>query len=796
MKKIAKFIVDKKNYIFILFLALIVYCVWGMTQTEIEYSIESYLPNDTDTKQAIDVMDEEFITYGSATFMVRNISFDEAKALHDEIEALDGVKSFEFKNTPDYYKESCALFNITFEGTEDDEQSVEAYNATLKILDGRDLLISSSLVDNYAEELQQDINFVLVLAVLVIVAVLAFTSKSLGEIPVFLLTFGVAALLNMGTNYWFGSISFISNSVCVILQLALAIDYAIILCHRFAEEKKNYPAAREAMSAALAKAIPEIGSSSLTTISGLLALATMSLGLGADLGFVLAKSIICSMLSVFLFMPCVTLLFNKAIDKTTHKNLVPRITAVGKFDVKLRFVLPAVFFAAAIVCGYFSFKTDYVYSSNSIDTDRPSQTQIAKRETDKIFGHTNQMAILVPYGDYELEKRVIDIVSAHEEVSDALGVSNVEITANGQTHTLTEQINYRQFALLLGTGDDTASKIYAAYAFFSGGEDENGIEELAVFEANKDIYTASLLQLCDCAFKHDEFISAVLSDSPDLLDSYEDIREQIRDAEDQLIGKNYTRTVYNIDCETESAQAFALIEALQKEVKSVCPGAIFAGDTMSSYDLDKSFSVDNLKVSILTAVFVFIILMFTFKSWGLPIPLTLTIQGAIFINFSYYAATATNLFFFVYLIVSAIQMGATIDYAIVFTNRYQELRKQTDKKTAAVEALNSSFPTIVTSGTILAVASLLIGVVVSDPLISTLGLCLCRGVIISILSVMVVLPALLVTFDKPLAKTAFKSAKSNPTDREKRESKLKKKMTRIIELIKENDDENSDKSSG
>ena len=158
------------------------------------------------------------------------------------------------------------------------------------------------LVDNYADELQSEINFVLILAVVVIVAVLAFTSKSLGEIPVFLLTFGVAALLNMGTNFLFGTISFISNSVCVILQLALAIDYAIILCHRFAEEKANFSTPHEAMAAALAKAIPEIGSSSLTTISGLLALATMSLRLGADLGFVLAKSIICSMVSVFLFL--------------------------------------------------------------------------------------------------------------------------------------------------------------------------------------------------------------------------------------------------------------------------------------------------------------------------------------------------------------------------------------------------------------------------------------------------------------------------------------------------------------
>ncbi|MDE6598264.1 MAG: MMPL family transporter [Clostridia bacterium] len=763
MKKLAGFIVDKKNYIFILFIALIAFCIWGMGQVKIEYSITAYLPSDTDTKKALDIMDDEFVTFGTATVMVRNISFDDALELHDEIENLEGVKSFEFHNTEDYYSQSCALFNITFEGDDSDTKSVEAYNKTLQILDGRDLLISSSLIDTYADDLQHDVNFVLILAIIIIVAVLAFTSKSFGEIPVFILTFGVAALLNMGTNFFLGTISFISNSVCVILQLALAIDYAIILSHRFSEEKANGLSPKEAMISALAKAIPEIGSSSLTTIAGLLALTTMALGLGADLGIVLAKSIVCSMATVFLFMPCIMLLFSKAIDKTSHKSFVPRITFIGKLDVKLRYVIPAVFLVAAIVCGYFSFQTQYVYSAGSIDTSRPSATQIAKRETEEIFGYTNQLAILVPKGDYNLEKKVIDTVYAHEEVSDAVGISNVEISANGQTHYLTDGLNYRQFALLLGTDDDTSESIYRAYAYFSQSDSNDGLSELALFEANKDVYRASILDLCDCAFSHDDFISALLNDDEDLLDTYENLRDTIRDAEDQLIGTNYTRLVFNLDCDVESSQTFALIKTLQKEVKAFCPQAIFAGDTMSSYDLDRSFSTDNIKVSLLTVLFVFVILMFTFRSWGIPIPLAATIQGAIFINFSLFAFTGTNVFFFVYLIVSAIQMGATIDYAIVITNRYQTLKQETDKKTAIIEALNHSFPTILTSGSILAIAGFLIGGIVGDPLIATLGTCLGRGVLISIACVLLVLPALLLTFDKWLDKTKFKPRVKKPS---------------------------------
>lgn len=735
------------------------YCIWGMGQVKIEYDITSYLPSNTDTKQALDIMEEEFVTFGTTKIMLRNISFEDALVLHDEIEQLDGVKSFDFHNTEDYYKQSCALFNITFDGDADDELSVAAYNKTLEILDGYDLLVSASLTDTYAEELQHDVNFVLILAIVIIIAVLAFTTKSFGEIPVFILTFGVAALLNMGTNYWLGTISFISNSVCVILQLALAIDYAIILCHRFSEEKANGLSPKEAMAAALAKAIPEIAGSSLTTIAGLLALTTMALGLGADLGIVLAKSIICSMITVFLFMPCITLYFSKAIDKTAHKSFVPKISAVGKFDVKLRYVIPAVFLVTVIVCGYFSFQTEYVYSTGSIDTSRPSATQIAQRETEAVFGYSNQLAVLVPKGDYNLEKRVIDTVSTHEEVKEAIGISNVEITANGTTHYLTDRLNYRQFALLLGTDDSTAASIYRAYAYFSQSDSQDGVSEVALFEANKDIYTASILDICDCAFGHDDFISAFLNGNDDLLDTYETLRDTINDAEAQLIGTNYTRVLFILDSDIESKQTFAMIENMREEVKAFCPQAIFAGDSMSSYDLDKSFSTDNLKVSILTVLFVFVILMFTFRSWGTPIPLTATIQGAIFINFSISAFAGTNLFFFVYLIVSAIQMGATIDYAIVITNRYQELKQTTDKKTAVIESLNQSFPTILTSGSILAIAGFLIGGVVGDPLIATLGSCLGRGVLISIASVMLVLPALLMIFDKWLDKTKFKPRK-------------------------------------
>jgi len=773
MKKIASFIIDRSKFIFILFLVLIAYSLWGMTQVNIEYDVAMYLPQETDTRQALTIMEEEFTTYGTSTMMLKNISFQEADELHEKIEALDGVKELKFENTPDYYKDSCALFKITFEGDDEDAQSVAAYNQVIEMLDGKELYVSSSLVDNYADELQRQINFVLLVVVGIIIAVLLFTSESAAVVPVFMLTFGVAALLNMGTNYWFGTISFISNSVCAILQLALAIDYAIILYHRFAEEKvKHNGDTREALKAALAKAIVEISSSSLTTIAGLLALATMSLRLGADLGFVLAKSIVCSMLTVFLFMPSMLLLFSRPIktkrgvtfnliDKTTHKDLVPKIPFVGKFAVKFRYPILVVFVALTAVCAFLSTQIMYVYSNNTIDTSKPSETQVAINETQNVFGYSNQFVILMPGKDYDRQKEVLDVVGEYPMVKEALGIPNTEVNMNGYSYYLTEKLTYKQFSELLAIDDTLGDKVFTAYTLLSQDTMDDSLRETALYEANKNIYKVSLLELFDCAFANDDFIAAYLDNDEETMDAYSEIRDTIQDAEKQLIGKNYCRLLFEIDGAEESEATFAFIEELLHDIKTQYPETIFAGSSMSAYDLGQSFSTDNTKVSLFSIIAVFVILMFTFKSFGLPVPLVFAIQGSIFINFSYYALAHINVYFFVYLIVSAIQMGATIDYAIVISSRFEELKKTVDKKTAIVESVSGAFPTIITSGLIMAFSGFLIGALVTDPLISTLGLCLGRGVIVSILSVMVALPALLYIFEKPISRTKFKERERN-----------------------------------
>lgn len=751
MKKFASWIVRFRKYILMVFIALAGYSIWGWTQTKVEYELSNYLPETTDTYRALDIMDDQFYTFGSTYVMVKNVSYEEAEDLSDQIADIDGVKSTEFHNTEDYYKDSCAKIHVTFEGSDDsdDPETLAAFRAMKDVLGDHEYYMTTDYDDNYVETLTTSINLVLILAVVIIIIVLLITSESFMEVPVFLLTFGMAALLNMGTNYWFGTISFVSNSVAVILQLALSIDYAIILANRYQEEKAKNPDSIEAMTEALSKAITEISGSSLTTISGLIALCTMSYRLGADLGLVLSKSILFSMFTVFFFMPALLIAFDKPITKTMHKSLVPKVSGIGKFAKHTRYVTPIVFLAFCGYCFYCNTQIDYCYDQDSIDSSHVSASQKANQEIESVFGSENQFAIVMPGNDHDMQADILEMVEEEPGTSKVQGLANTEITSNDVTYTLTQKVNYKEFARFLGVSNSVSDQLYRSYAYLSKDESRASTEEVAVYELDKIDYRVSLLDICDLAFEHDDTIQAALSHrDDDALDEYNDVKEQIQDAEKQLVGTEWSRIVFNIDTGRETDETFALISDLETKIKSKYPDVIFAGNSMADYDTHASFSTDNLKVSLFTLLFIFIILIFTFNNWFLPIPLCLAIEGAIFINFSFPVWTGTNMFFIVYLIVSSIQMGATIDYAIVTTNRYMDLRKKMEKTDAMTQAINEAFPTIVTSGSIMIFAALLIGILVEDPLISSLGYALCRGVVISILSALFVLPSMLLDCDK------------------------------------------------
>ena len=317
MEKIASVIVDKRNILFLAFLAAAIFCAFSRNWVQVNDSLTDYLPENTETRQGLELMEREFVTFGTAEIMVQNITYEQAQALCEKIEQTQGVKSVEFDDSRDHYAAASALFSVTFDGEENDQVSIDALAEVREKLADYDLYVSSTVGNPLKAVINSEMLVVDIIAVVIIILVLLLTSKTYAEIPVLLITFGAAAILNMGTNYLMGEISFVTNSIAIVLQLALAIDYAIILCHRYMEEHENKPA-REAAIIALSKAIPEISASSLTTVSGLLALSFMQYKLGYDIGVVLITAILLSLCSVFLLMPGLLVTFSRLIDKTHH----------------------------------------------------------------------------------------------------------------------------------------------------------------------------------------------------------------------------------------------------------------------------------------------------------------------------------------------------------------------------------------------------------------------------------------------------------------------------------------------
>ncbi len=742
---VATFIVNKRKAIEILFVLAIIYSVLSINKVQVNQDITSYLPATSETRIGLSLMEEQFTTYGSGKVMVSNVTYPQAKALVDRLDDIEGVKQIEFDDSSDHFNGTDALFDITFDGTEDEQISKDALNAVKDSLADYDTYISSSVgeEERNAESLSEDMNVILVLAVIIIVVVLMLSTKAYLQIPVLLITFGVAAILNMGTNFWFGTISSVTNSIAVVLQLALAIDYAIILCDRFMEEHETMDA-ENAVKVALSKAIPEISSSSLTTISGMVAMMFMQFRLGYDMGIILVKAIIISLISVFFLMPGVLLIFAKGIDRSHHKCYVPKITYVGKFANMTKYIIPPLFILFLVFAFWESNHCQYIYDTDSIVSAKKSESKIAAEKIEDTFGASNQLVVMVPKGDYESEKKTLAKIEKLDYVNSALGLANVAINDD---YMLTDKLNPRQFAELADLDVEIVQILYTAYAY---NEEQYG----PVFTGIDD-YEVPIIDMF--LFLYDQYQEGYVTLDAALDDKLTTLYDTLHDAQLQLQGDKYSRFVLDLSLPVEGQETYDALEEI-REIAAKYYGTknvILVGNSTSDHDLESSFASDNIVISVLTALFVMIILFFTFQSAGLPVLLVLTIQGSIWINFTVPAMQNQTVFFIAYLIVSAIQMGATIDYAIVISSRYLDLKQKMPIKDAITESLNQAFPTIFTSGSILTCAGFLIGEIASDPTVASIGVALGRGTLISIILVLGVLPQILLFGDFIIEKTAL-----------------------------------------
>lgn len=748
MERVASFIVDKRFLFILIFIGLCIMSIFTSNSVRVDEDLTNYLPDDSETRQGLAIMEREFITYGDARVMVSNITYTKAEELAAMLREVDGVKSVEISQDLEHFKDAAALFEVTFEGEKLDGIAIQGMEHVREALSGYDTYIYTEVGNPTGIILEKEMNMVLVILICIIILVLLLTSHTYAEVPILLITFGVAVWVNKGTNYWFGEISFITNSIAAVLQLGLAIDYAIILCHHYTDERERGLQAKEAVVKSLSMAIPEISASSLTTISGLLALAFMKIKIGQDMSFVLIKAIIFSMLSVFLLMPGLLMLASPLIDKTHHRKFLPRIDAWGRMTVKTRYVIPPIFailvIAAAILAGH----CPYVFGYSTLDTLKQNEYKLSEKKINSTFGEVNNIALILPYKDYETEEKLLNDLEQLEGISKITSLAGTEARDG---YMVTESLTPREFADLTDLDITVVRAIYTAYCT----QNDNFTQAVGQLLDITNIDNTSIPLIESIKFVYDQRDAYSNRIDADMMEDLEEIYNDLVDGEQQLHTQDYSRMILRLNLPVESRETYDYLTVIKGVIGKYYTESYFVGETAKDKDFASAFGEDNLLISMLTIIFVIAILLFTFKSAALPVLLILVIQGSIWINFSFPTIMRSNLYFLAYLIVSAIMMGANIDYAIVISSRYLQFKQKMNYKDAMIEALNTAFPTVVTSGTILAAAGFAIGILSSENTVASIGICLGRGTLLSMLMVMGVLPQLLLLGDSVVEKTSF-----------------------------------------
>lgn len=745
LHRASEWIVDHYRLFFVVFAALLVFSAVASGWVKVENDVAAYLPADSETRQGLDIMEQEFQTYGSAKILLRDTDADAAAATAEQIRAVDGVDSCTYTMNDT----GSALLSVSLSDLEGSDTCAQTVQALRDLLDGSGAYIYSAEGYSISDQINGEVRGLLVIVAIILVTVLTFTSSTYAEVPILLITFLAAALINKGTNFVFGTISFVSNAVAILLQLAMSVDYAIIFCNRYKQAHETLPV-REAVIESLEKSITVISSSSLTTIAGLVAMTFMKFGLGRDLGIVLIKAILISMLTVFLLMPGLLLKLGPAMDKTKHRNFVPKISGVGRLAWWTRRVVPLVFAAVLVVACIGANRVSYVYSEAPLKTHNADANRTASQAITDDFGDETVLAVVVPAGDYTREAALLDALSALPEVKSAVGIAGTE-AAGG--YRLADAVDYRTFAQLSDVDSTSAQALFALYAA------ENGAAQTAAQDLSG--YQVPLLKLFE--FLNDKIADGTVTLSAAQAAQVTALSSQLERASAQLEGTSYHRLVLTLAAASDGDETFALLDRIHAVVHQYYPtDSYLVGDAMSAYGSEQTFTQDNVMVSAMSILMVMLVLLFTFRSLGMPILLTLVIQGSIWINFGITVLTGEYVLFMVYLVASAIQMGCNVDYAIVVASHYTEARADQGPREAMITALNLAFPTIITSGTMLISAGLLIGARVSSGAVAGMGRFVGVGSLITVFLVLFVLPQLLLLGDTFVRRTALPAQRRLP----------------------------------
>lgn len=768
-------------------------CAIFIPSIGVKYDLSSYMPEESNTNISLQLLKEQFDDKGMAYVMVKGIDEEEAASLSSQIAAIDGVNIVNYIPDSNYNAQSkAALYTVILDDYDSTEGAFAAIESIITTLDDggyENYLTGQSAYSYYTRMETEDsmlkIGIVIVVAILLI---LLFTSRTYFELVPMLAVFGVSVLLNMGTNAIFPGISYISNLITIVLQLALSLDYSIILLHRFMEERQVYADVKTALSVALSKGIVEILSSSLTTIAGLLSLALMSLPIGVEIGLALAKGIVASLISVIFLMPALLSFSDKPLKKTEHKSFVPTVTKPAKAILKARKIIVPLFLVIVILSGVGQGFNTYSFNYNAGSMIVEGQTAIQ----DAGFGTLNTLVLVVPRGDIDKEKQIIQDVTLDGGEFDKDGIvndSNINAIAYTQMYgvgfadNLTKQEILTSLTPLLGSMDLSGMGITSeknindmiGILFDDCYRAQNGLEEGAAVPEGATLMVADLLDYMtdDIGSSITDLMNSklfaalkqagVTINPLDFLqggklaaaESFYSVLSQIRFGIDNLRSEEYSRITFTLDAGVEDEEVFALLDRLYAGLGDYYPEFYLTGESVACYDMAGYFTTDNMIVCLCSLGFILVILLFTFRNFSLPIILALAIQGGIWINFAIPFLAGNSVTFIGYLIITAIQMGATIDYAIVLTNRYRTTKHlYPDRFTAMAEAENAVFSTIITSGSILTITGFALGIAASG-VVAQLGILLGIGTLASILIVLFILPSLLLVTEGIVDRTNF-----------------------------------------
>lgn len=751
-ERTAGFIVKYRVVFAVVFVLLMIFSVFSSGWVELEENIVQFLPEDAESRIALDIMQREFTSYGLFEVVVEDVSYDEAVLLSGMLSRVYHVSEVRFEPRYDYRARS-ALFEIstdTVSGTEENTRVMETIRSKLVGYDAS-LYAATGMIDS--DVVTREMTVAIVIFAVILLVVLLLSSDTFGEIPVLLITFGAAALLNIGTHFLFGTISFVSGAVSVLLQLALSLDYAIIFCNRYKEERAHRDA-REAAVKALGESIPAILASSLTTVAGLFAMTLMRFRLGADLGMVLIKSILMSLITVFLFMPALLLFFDKLMQHTKHRRLLPGTGAIGRFAVSTRRVIPVIVLilvaAGCFLTNHTKFSYNYVYTSahNESEGDR------ALRLAEMRFGR-NLFTVIVPAGDYASEKALLDEMNEHPDVVRAYGLANTEV-AYGVC--LCDEVSCEEICAFAELDEELGQRVFTRYAEAQG-------ENLTPRQIAEE-YRVRLMDLF--LFLHDECREELAAELPkEQLAMIDALYDELVQGKAQLQSEAYSCLVVDATLPPQGEEVREFSNWIHETARAYYGDELYIyGDSMYYLDFEDSFRTDNVTVSLLSILFVLVILFFTFRSAVMPLLLILTIQGSIWINFSLPLLAGNYVYFACFLIVSAIQMGSNVDYAIVMATRYQEMRKLYDRHEAAKRAIELAFPTVMTSGLMMASAGIAMYLLVSENITSGIGHYMGTGALVTMVLVLFALPQLLMLGDDLVRKTTLSRKSKRHSDSE------------------------------